>query len=275
MMITSFLSIPFLLSIAVINSAFASDDVVDHTKTNLNAYITPHDMSRTPTESDVECTQKDHDKFLSWVETDGSYHTKTCGWLNSQTFKNRRNHCRKDYDSVDGLSAAKDGCPVTCEMFDFYLVHVNSNDGSYTKRTCLWLNNNRDKKHDHCSRDILSVAGLKSAKNTCKLLCGTCSAGPLSSNVPSATPTKAPSPAPSTTPTKAPSSSPESSPSCTENQYHKYLVFIQSNGHPKTRTCRWLSLRPAKKLLHCQKTASHGHFRPASLTCPVTCGVCH
>lgn len=236
-------------------------------------------MSRTPAGSDAECTQTTNDRFLSSVGSDGSYHTKTCGWLKSQKLVKKRNLCRKDYDSVDGLSAAKNGCPVTCERFDFFLEHVNSNDGTYTKRTCWWLSNNSSWRDYHCSRDIQSVAGLKSAKETCKLLCGTCSTGPLTSNTPSSTPstdpTKAPSSVPSIAPSEYPSSSPESSPSCTEDKYHKYLVFIQPNGKPKTRTCRWLSRHPEKKDLHCEKTASHGQYFPASLTCPVTCGVCH
>lgn len=268
-MIASFLSIAFLLSISI-NSVFASD-TVDHIKTN--AYGTS-DMSRIPVGSDVECTQRKHDTYLSWANTDGSYYIKTCGWLDAQNFKKQRNHCRKDYESVDGLKTAKDTCPITCEKHDFYLETVNNN-GTYTKRTCLWLFNNISLRHDHCSRDYQGVAGLESAKDTCKVLCETCSAGPLSSSAPSVKPTKAPSSTPSTAPITAPSSSPESSPSCTEEQYHKYLAYIRSNGTIRTRTCRWLSNHPEKKHMHCQRTASHGQFLSAAQTCPFTCGVCH
>mmetsp|Transcript_24036 Transcript_24036/g.36650 ORF Transcript_24036/g.36650 Transcript_24036/m.36650 type:complete len:241 (-) Transcript_24036:95-817(-) len=240
MMIASFLSITFLLSIAV-NSSFASDDYA-------TAHIT-HDMSQTLARLDVECTQKHNDRYLSLVNKDGSYHTKTCGWLDNQNFYKRQNHCRRDYNSVHGLSAAKDGCPVTCERFDFYLQNVNPQHGTFTKRTCLWLYINFSQYHSDCSSDfVLPFPGLKSAKNTCKALCETCSAGP--------TPTNAPTP-------------------CNESRKDKYFVSIKPNGKIVTRKCGWLSRNPGKKLLHCGRTSSHGDFLSASVTCPFTCQVCH
>jgi len=65
----------------------------------------------------------------------------------------------------------------------------------------------------------------------------------------------------------------ESCDACFENKKSRFYKN-KKNGKVKTKTCTWLSKLKASSIRkNCAKTMSGGGYSPASLQCPVTCGV--
>ena len=185
-----------------------------------------------------ECNPNWNKRYINKVKPNGAIITKTCHWLYNRPHLHHAK-CTMQSHSDFFFSVAKDVCHTICEQYDHYLVKVND-DHSYESRSCLWLFKNQHLLHDHCTRDMQGIGGLLPAKDTCRILCGTCSE------------------------------------SCAEDPNASYLVKLV-HGVPRIKTCRWLSRRPAKIHAHCAKTHSYYGYHPAKIVCPDTCSgkSCH